>query len=845
MGVLDPEHGRIGSLRAMSRLVVAKPGRANLRRLGRFVGRRDELQRLRELVAEGTPLITVSGLSGVGKTRFVREALGELVDSWFSAAEVDDVSALIPAVEQRGGELQAIPGPDRQLIVIDSMDDVSVGRAVIAAVDKFDRLQVVVTSQSRLNVSGEVLFRLAPLSYPNPSEFVDVVTAPQWEAIECFTVAARRINPAFRLTPDNVAGVVELVHAAGGLPLAIDLVANWLRLLSVDQLVHHVKSSLEPFGGGAADLPKHQQDLRDSIRASFEALPPADQEVLGALAHLGNVSAQGLSEGIGRPVPLDVLGRLIDRNLIAVTEHKTSNVTMHPTVRRVVAAMSDGAVVEQRFLAWVGGLVATNAPLLTTNRSKQAFTVFDDLVDDVAAALDMLNRQPLIVSTLIADLSNFWWLTRQSRIEHHWVVRALDSFSDHDLLRARLHLGASRALRLLFDAVGGAAHAEHALSCARRAQDACLIVEVVVEVIHNNCVLGDFTSRVDDVAEARALAEANGLHAALAKLCTAESERELDVGEAHTALELLEQGFAYTRPGHDTHLRCTMFLLLSGTRSALTLFDSSLESLDVALAESEALDPRCGMAEAVSMFRGYCLDEMGRMSEAVEALRRAVTGYAGLESPMNLCQAVRTLAETLASLGEATEAKDLFSRALGLNQMSGTPFRTLVCLVAIAISGEGTRPDLGLCAQILRSMEINFPGFLDHQSGVWDTRIAALRIEVGGNSSLSKCDPAPQTIDQLVARTLAHLWSAPPKAPSFGMSSRETEVLRLVALGYTDKEIADDLHIGIRTANSHVSNILRKLGVERRRQAAAWARANLILTHADGGSVHSTAFDVD
>jgi DNA-binding CsgD family transcriptional regulator/tetratricopeptide (TPR) repeat protein len=811
----------------MGRLVVAEPGGGNLRRLGKFVGRRDELQRFRELIAAGTPLVTVSGLSGVGKTRFVREALGELVDSWFSAADVDDVSALVPAVEQRAGALLALSAPDHHLIVIDSMDDVVVGRAAIAALDRFPKLQIVVTSQSRMNVSGEVLFRLAPLSYPERGELVDPAEASRWDAVECFTAAAQRVDPEFRLTFDNIAGAGELVHAAGGLPLAIDLLANWLRVLSVEQLVQQVARSLEPFAGGAADLPTRQQDLRESIRASFHALSAADQGVLSALAHLGNVSADGLSEGIGRPISLDVLGRLIDRNLIAIDE-SANCLSMHPTVRRVVAELSDGTNVEQRFIEWVAGLVAAHAPLLSTDESKEAFKVFDDLQADIAAALDQLDRHPTDVAMLIADLSRYWYLTRQTRIYHHWCIRALGVISGPDQLRARLHLGASVAARFLFEGATAVSHANEALAAARRAQDDRLVVDILPKVISARTMSGNFVALSDAVAEAQAICEERHLYAELAELQVLESERLTNVGQLPEALMWAEKSVENALRGPNLYIQHETRTMLSYALMALDEFDLALAALDVAESGAEELDQRCGIAASCALYRGACLDEMGRTAEAAELLRRAVAEYQELELALNICQAARLLAETLSSAGHDAEARDMFVRSIELSRISASVFRTLVCLVAVAISEPSTRPDLELCDQILRAMELQSPGFLDVQTGVWKANLARLRADVRNHVEPSALESPLLDTDELVDRTLAQLRAPQARPRNVGLSAREAEVLRRVALGETDKEIADELHIGIRTVNSHVSNVLRKLGVERRRQAAAWARANLI-----------------
>jgi DNA-binding NarL/FixJ family response regulator len=129
------------------------------------------------------------------------------------------------------------------------------------------------------------------------------------------------------------------------------------------------------------------------------------------------------------------------------------------------------------------------------------------------------------------------------------------------------------------------------------------------------------------------------------------------------------------------------------------------------------------------------------------------------------------------------------------------------------------------------------PGFLEGLSGDQAGRVVVLRSDIAANHEDSGSNAILLGFDALIKQTLHELESPEPDVLPQGLSVREIDVIRHLALGETDGEIAATLNIGIRTVNSHVSAILRKLGVERRRQAAAWARANLELGRLDQHAV--------
>ena len=786
-------------------------------RLGPLIGRDRELRELRELVEGGAPLITVTGLSGVGKTRLVQEAVSDLLVAWFSAADLDDPQSLIPAIRQWAESGLASAVNDAQLIAVDSLDDPSIGPGLVSVLDRFPNVRVVATSRGRLHVQGEVLFRLLPLAHPQAGADLDPASPEDWGAVQCFLRTAKRVAPAFQLDSSNARAVAELMQLSGGLPLAIELAAQWLRVCDIDELVARARRSLEPFSGGSADLPAHQQDLRASIRATIDELPADDVEVLETLAQLGPVSLTGLEHGLGRTVALDILGRLIDRNIVESGTGQRA-IAIHPLIRQEVAARVDGGAARLRFLEWLHLQVADATPQLPTARSQAAFSRLDDLSNDIASGLEMLPEHPHEVSAVITALSDYWALTRRQRVEAYWTSRALSIVGDGSPLAARLHHAACRA-KMVLDVPDAMQHGERALTLARECSDlrtfaAALNTVMAIQYSAGRSTLDDSFDEAVDACRAR------GWSATLADLLSGRALALHQLGHRPEGREYATQAVAAAKEAGDLHRAGVGLLVLSDIAVKMGEFDEALRASDEALQLAADLDVRCGLAPDAQSGRAASFLERGELGPALVAARATVAGFEEVQSPVGLAQAVRDLGHCLACAGEHDQARAAFVRSIEVWLAVDQPFLALVTLLTVAVSPAPVRPSLELCAQVYRAVDAAAPGFTERQGGYWARLLDARRAEI---AAVTLHGPAP-TDDELIEMVLAHLRAEPSVELPLGLTPREGAVLARLALGATDREIAAALHLSVRTVNSHVAAILRKLQVDHRRQAAACYR---------------------
>jgi predicted ATPase len=167
---------------------------------------------------------------------------------------------------------------------------------------------VVTTSRAPLRLSGEHLYPVSPLALPDPGHRPSLEELGQTASVRLFVERARAVKPNFVLSEANASAVVQIVHRLDGLPLALELVAARVRVLSPDALSARLERSLPLLTGGAQDLPERQRTLRETIGWSYDLLRPHEQVLfrrLGVFA--GGCTLEAAETVAALDEPFDVL----------------------------------------------------------------------------------------------------------------------------------------------------------------------------------------------------------------------------------------------------------------------------------------------------------------------------------------------------------------------------------------------------------------------------------------------------------------------------------------------------------------------------------------------------------
>ncbi|MGH2446290.1 MAG: ATP-binding protein [Candidatus Limnocylindria bacterium] len=306
-----------------------------------FLGREREIGEIGDLLHEHR-LLTLTGPGGTGKTRLGLEVGGRAMkhhpDGVFfielaSIREPELVAVTIAralGLPDRGGRtaierLVDHVGERRMLVVLDNFEQVLPAAASVNELLSTCRnLTVLVTSRSALHVSGEQEYQVQPLDLPDPTNLPPVAQLSQYEAVALFIERARSVKPGFEVTNENAPAVAEICVRLDGLPLAIELAAARIRILTPQAMLSRLEDRLNLLSGGARDLPQRQQTLRGAIAWSHDMLDDADRALFAGLSvFVGGAALDAIDRVCGGEVSgelLDALDSLVEKSLVRQIE---------------------------------------------------------------------------------------------------------------------------------------------------------------------------------------------------------------------------------------------------------------------------------------------------------------------------------------------------------------------------------------------------------------------------------------------------------------------------------------------------------------------------------------------
>ncbi|HUK93948.1 MAG TPA: adenylate/guanylate cyclase domain-containing protein [Gaiellaceae bacterium] len=302
-----------------------------------FIGRERELAEAEELlVREDLRILTLTGTGGAGKTRLALQLAAEAIERFpngvffVSLSPVRDWELVVPTMARTLG-LREYPGEtmletltdyvrDKELLLLlDNLEHViAAAPAISGLLASAPGLRVLATSRTPLHLSGERTYAVPPLALPNGNG----TPVEESEAVRLFVERARAAAADFELTPENAEAVAEICVRLDGLPLAIELAAPRVRVLTPAALMRRLDQRLKLLTGGAQDLDERQRTLRGTIEWSHDLLLE-DEKVL--FARLGSFvggcrleAAEALCDpdgSLGTDV-LDGLGSLVEKSLL-------------------------------------------------------------------------------------------------------------------------------------------------------------------------------------------------------------------------------------------------------------------------------------------------------------------------------------------------------------------------------------------------------------------------------------------------------------------------------------------------------------------------------------------------
>jgi len=742
-----------------------------------FIGRERELAQAKRLL-RGSYLVTLTGPGGSGKTRLcialAAAVAGDYPDGVYFVplAPVQDPGLVPSTIAQSIGLQDARDRPlmehlvsqlrERQLlIVLDNFEHLLAGAPVVTRLlQETTALRILVSSRSSLRVSGEQECPIPPLPVPDPEIRPTAASLADCESVRLFAERAAAAVPGFTVSDENASAIAQITRRLDGLPLAIELAAARVKLLPPEAILPRLEHSLGLLTGGRRDLPDRQQTLRRTIAWSHDLLTEGARLLLATCSvFAGGATLEVIETVCGAAVGI---GLPVLDGLQELADHSLLRQVRGPGSSQARYAM----------LETIREYAAERLEAMP-----EADRVRGAHAAAFLALVDTGGRPH-------AGLAKKEWLERVDA-EHNNIRAALGWYRWHDP-PAALRLAASMAA---FWSLRG-----HHTEGRQR------LGELLGLVPHPSL------ARVSALNGAAWLALDQGDYAR-AKEMLAES-----IGLSHALGDTVGEGIATVYLG-----RCTMssgriaegapdveravaLLNEAGDRPAIafaTFYSAVVALLTGRLEAACGLFARCGALAA----------ELGLTPLGARA--RLMLGYPLLD--LGELSAARTA--LAAGFQMSTDVGDRWFVQLGLGGFVGLAAKTGRPRLALRLAGA---------AQAYGDVnEFSMPGPMAEIVDRWLVPTRARAGPVGGRLLAEGRRLSPE---QAVALVLANgPDDAPPPGPRQALTRRETEVAALVARGLTNRDIAAQLFLSVRTVEVHVDHILTKLGFRTRTQLAAWA----------------------
>lgn len=451
--------------------------------LSPIIGREKEITAIRDLLqSENVQLVTMTGIGGTGKTRLAQAVARRLLINFDNCvffvelAVVTDAELVASSIAQTLGVKEAGGKPileilkdflrdKRMLIVVDNFEQVIDAAPKIAELlSAAAKLKILITSRVPLHLSAEREFSVPPLAVPAANLFDDYLPShllhsdllddlQKYEAVKLFIERARNAKSNFALTAENARSVAEISAHLEGLPLAIELAAARVKILSPQLILTKLENRLKLLTGGARDLPARQQTMRGAIEWSYELLSEDEKrlfrrlavfsggftiesaEAVCAIYELQITNDEPSEDQILKTADqiefLDLITSLVDQNLLVVKEQADgeSRFRMLEVVREYalesLEAKEEAGAMRRSHAAYFLALGEAAEPDLQGEQVVECLNRLEEEHDNLRAVLRWSCKQNIQIATrLAASLRSFWILRGHLKEGRQWFEEA-------------------------------------------------------------------------------------------------------------------------------------------------------------------------------------------------------------------------------------------------------------------------------------------------------------------------------------------------------------------------------------------------------------------------------------
>lgn len=774
-----------------SRPLATSPARESRRpsnnlplELSSFVGREKELAEVKRLL-EGTRLLTLTGSGGCGKTRLALVAASELVGGFEDGAWLVELASLADPSLVQGAVATTLgvreqPGnpptetlsdylrTKKMLLVLDNCEHLIETCAVLAEalLRTCPNLRILATSREAFGIAGETRLAVPSLSLPDPRHLPTVEDVAHYEAANLFVDRAKTVKPEFALTERNAMSVAQICYRLDGIPLAIELAAARVKVLSVGQIAARLDDRFALLTDGGRTALARQRTLEAAMEWSHELLLREERTLLRRLSVFAGGFTLEVAEEVCSGLPsdeeleqsevLDLLSRLVDKSLVVVVEQDgEARYRLLETIRQYAAEKlersGEAAEIRRRHAGFMLTLAEEAGPELKSPRQGEWLERLETEHDNLRAAMRWMRGEGATeaAARFAWALWLFWFHRGHQDEGRRWIEEVL---AKGDILSTGLRAKAF--------------YADGAMSWG----------------------LLESADTIRLLEKSRALFRQAGDRHGAALALGAMGIPTLQQGDVERATAILEEGIELLREVGD---RWEVSFMLAHLGMIYLDRDERARATRH-FEESLALSREVGhkFSGSVSLYNlARAAEAQGDHERAEGLYAEGLTLAVEISDKANAAYCLEGLARVTGARGDHERAVRIFGTAEALLEAAGDPL----------YAHAQDRPYYERAVDALRTR-------LDEEAfGEAWSEGRAMEMEQALEYALEPRQP-----------------SAPPAYPA-GLSAREVEVLRLVANGMTNAQVARELFISPNTVNRHLNSIYGKLGVSSRAAATRFA----------------------
>ncbi len=669
-----------------------------------LVGREREIGEVNHLLPT-TPLLTLTGSGGCGKTRLALQVAADALEAyaegiWFvDLAPISD-PALVPQTVATVLGVQEQPGRSilaalidylqtkQLLILLDNCEHVlpACARLSDSLLRACPRLRILATSREGLRIAGELTYRVPSLSVPDLRTSAPLNGLGQYGAIRLFVERATFASPAFKLTPEKAMAVAQICTRLDGIPLAIELAAVRVKAMGVEQIASRLDDRFHLLTGGSRTALPRQRTLRGAIDWSHDLLPGHEQALLRRLTvFAGGFSLEAAEvicagDGVAQDDVIELLTHLIEKSLVSTDEQDTEEwYRLLETIRQYgVAKLRDAqeeTIFRRRHRDWYVGLAERAEIGMRGAMQERWLDRVEREHDNFRAALDWCKTEADGAEErlrLAGALWFFWFLRGYLSEGREWLEGALSaSGGASGFARARALNGAGLLAWRQGDERRAAALGEEGLALCRQLGD-------TVGIGSSLHTLGLVARRRGDNTRAAALCEESltilrdvGYKWGVAHALDTLGDLARHQGDYARAAALLDESLGLFRELHDKGGIASSLYYLGLVALHRGDYGRARALFEECLALFRELKDKGGIAWSLHHLGGAARSQ-GAYDRAAALLEESLAAFRELGQKSAIAVSLERLGGVAAALEQPVRAAALFGAADALRQAIGS-----------------------------------------------------------------------------------------------------------------------------------------------------------------------------